>query len=314
MPSFQARLTAAILRTTGIVIRQYGGGPRFPKVLAAARAAPAAQPSAKARRRLGIRQSEFAGRTVWHFAPRDRAPSGHLLFYHGGGYVFAATVLHMRLYAALARQGIAVTAPMYPLAPEAGVEETTGFALDHYRRFTADHDGPFVIGGDSAGGGLAAATAMTARDAGLRLPDGMLLLCPWLDAAASHPDQPAIEPRDAILRIRGIRDAGLSYARGRAIDDPMVSPIHGDWSGLPPVLAFAGGDDILVTDARRLKAQQPSVEYHELAGMIHDWPIFGFPESRAAQAQMAAFIAAPGVHQAPGTLTTRPTPASGALA
>ena len=55
------------------------------------------------------------------------------------------------------------------------------------------------------------------------------------------------------------------------------------------MLMFGGGDDLLVTDARALKALLPQTQYHEVAGMIHDWPIFSFRESRAAQSQMAAF-------------------------
>jgi acetyl esterase/lipase len=53
---------------------------------------------------------------------------------------------------------------------------------------------------------------------------------------------------------------------------------------------LAGGDDILVTDARALQVKLPNIVYEEAAGMIHDWPIFTFPESRSAQARMAAFI------------------------
>lgn len=293
MPSLSARIVGALLRSTGWVSRRYAGGPHMHKVIAAARAVPDAQPTARMRKQLDVRQEVLDGRTVWTIAPRDRAPSAHLLFFHGGGYVFSAVPPHFALYARLAeRHGIAVTAPMYPLAPEHGVDEATGFALAAYRRFIEVHDGPFVLGGDSAGGGLASATAMAARDAGLRLPAGLLLICPWLDTSGTHPDQPAIEKRDSILKLRGIRDAGKLYAKDAPDTDPRVSPIHGDWSGLPPVLMFGGQDDILVTDARALKAKLPDAAYQEGAGLMHDWPLFFFPESRAAQERMAAFIVA----------------------
>ncbi|MEQ1509877.1 MAG: alpha/beta hydrolase fold domain-containing protein, partial [Sphingopyxis sp.] len=185
-----------------------------------------------------------------------------------------------------------VTAPLYPLAPEAGVEETTGWALAYYRHYIASHDGPFAMGGDSAGGGLTAATAMLVRDAGLRSASGLLLICPWLDASGTHPGQPAIEPRDCILRIQGVRDAGLLYARDVPIDDARVSPIHGDWSGLPPMMLFGGGDDILVTDARALKLRLPEVDYDEQAGLMHVWPIFFFSEAQAARKRIGQWIAA----------------------
>jgi monoterpene epsilon-lactone hydrolase len=161
---------------------------------------------------------------------------------------------------------------------------------DYYKAFVAAQgDAPFIMGGDSAGGGLSAATVMAARDAGLPLPAKLLLICPWLDVTPNHADQPRIEKRDAILTIRGIREAGELYAGAAGVKDPRVSPIYGDWSGLPPILNFGGGDDILVVDARALKAKLPSVDYHEADRMIHDWPIFSFPESRKAQAQMAAW-------------------------
>jgi acetyl esterase/lipase len=185
--------------------------------------------------------------------------------------------------------GWRVIAPCYKLSPFAEVGEVTGFALDLWRDLLARSEGPIFMGGDSAGGGLAAATAMLARDAGLALPAKLILICPWVDTEASHPDQVVIEPRDAILTLRGVRQAGALYAGEAGSRDPRVSPIHGSWEGLPPILMFGGGDDVLVTDARAVKAKQPSADYHELPGMIHDWPIFTFPESRAAQARMAQF-------------------------
>ena len=260
-------------------------------VIAAVRAAPLALPTRRMRRTLDISETQVAGRSVWTIAPKSRAPAAHLLFFHGGGYVFSAVGPHWNFWARLAlRHGIAVTAPMYPLAPEHGAIETTEWALGAYRNFLDRHDGPFVAGGDSAGAGLAAATVMAARDAGLRLPAGMLLICPWLDISGSHPDQPAIERRDSILGLQGIRDAGSLYARGLPPDDPRVSPIHGNWADLPPIKMFGGGDDILVTDARALQAMQPSVDYQETAGLMHDWPLFFFPESRAAQADIGRFV------------------------
>jgi acetyl esterase/lipase len=149
----------------------------------------------------------------------------------------------------------------------------------------------FVMGGDSAGGGLTAALAHMARDTGQALPASLLLICPWLNLDPAHPDQLKTEPRDGILTISGISAGGMLYAGDLPRDDPRCSPIFGNWDGLPPILAFAGGDDILVTDSRALKAKLPSVELIEHAGMLHDWPIFSFRESRKAQAKMANFVA-----------------------
>lgn len=291
-PSFAARLTAAILRMTGFARRRFAGGDGFPRILAMARKLKPGKPSRRAHKRLAISTSLFQGQTVWHIAPKDRAPAAHMLFFHGGGYVFTAMPPHFQTWVNLAeRHGIAVTAPLYPLAPEADAATATAFALACYRDFAAQHGGAFVMAGDSAGGGLAAATAQAARDEGLPTAAGLILICPWLDVSVSHPEQPVIEKRDCILMIRGARDAGLLYGADLGISDPRVSPINGAWNDLPPILCFAGTDDILLTDARALKAKLPATEYVEGRGLMHDWPIFFFRESREAQARMAQFAA-----------------------
>ena len=143
---------------------------------------------------------------MWRIGPKGREASAHILYFHGGGYVYPAVDVHWKFFAHLAtKHGVAITAPLYPLAPEASATETLEFAMEVYRVYAPDHGGPFVLAGDSAGGGLAAAVVQQARDEGLRLPEGIVLICPWLDIAVSQPEQRAIEPRDSILTVA--RDA-----------------------------------------------------------------------------------------------------------
>jgi epsilon-lactone hydrolase len=290
MPSLTARFIGFVLRTSGVFKKRYATVAGLEAGISASRAEKPQLPTDKMRATLSVSERQVAGRSVWEIAPKTGKPSAHILYFHGGGYVYPAVNVHWGFFAHLAeKHGLAITAPLYPLAPEADAEEATAFALATYRDFLDRHDGPFVLGGDSAGGGLAAATVMAARDAGLRLPSGLALVCPWLDGTASHPDQPAIEPRDSILGIPGIREAAKRYARDLPITDPKISPINGNWDGLPPILSFGGGDDILVTDARALKVKLPATDYDERAGLMHDWPLFFLPESRVAQAKIAAF-------------------------
>jgi epsilon-lactone hydrolase len=290
MPSFSARVTSFILRKTGLIKRQFAGGLDFGKYQAKALAAPS-EPAAKLRNQIAVTQTEFQGRPVWELSPRLKEPTATILYWHGGGYVYPPAAAHWAFLGTMAlKYGWRVVAPLYPLAPNHDVGVVTDFALALYKDFLLRQQGAsFVMAGDSAGAGLTSVVAMAARGAGLALPQKLILISPWLDAHPSHVDQAAIEPRDAILTLRGIREAGAMYAAEAGVRDPRVSPIFGDWAGLPPILAFGGGDDILVTDARALKAKLPEIDYLELDGMIHDWPIFTFPESRAAQAQMANF-------------------------
>jgi epsilon-lactone hydrolase len=278
------------LRSSGILRRRFAGGDKAPAIIAKAQASRDEVPRSK---HLDIAHTEFQGRKVWTIKPRGRAPAAHLLYWHGGGYVFPITSEHWAFLCQMALEhGWSITAPLYPLAPTALASDITGWALAYYRHHMADppKGAPVIMGGDSAGGGLTASTALLARDAGLKQTDALLLICPWLEVKPEHPDQSIIEPRDGILTINGIRDCGLMFAGELPLDDPRVSPLHGVWQGLPPILAFGGGDDILVTDARALKAKLPSMKYEEVAKMPHVFPIFRFPESRKAQAQMAEFM------------------------
>lgn len=289
MASLLARVIATVLRTTGTLRKRFSDSPGFLDRIAASRINPQL-PTAKMKAQLRVSETHLDGRPVWTIAPKDRAPVAHMLYFHGGGYVYPAVDVHWNFMAHMAQvHGVAVTAPLYPLAPEASAEDATAFGLAAYEAFIASHDGPFIMGGDSAGGGLTAVVAMAARDKGLRPASGLLLVCPWLDGSGNHPDQIAIEKRDCVLTLGGIRGAAKLYAGDLPIDDVRISPIHGDWQGLPPILCYGGGDDILVTDARALKAKLPDIRYIETAGLMHVWPIFFLRESREAQAEMADF-------------------------
>ena len=291
MPSFAASLAGFVLRTTGYYRRMFTGGPQFQKNISKVRAAPLPAPPGKAG--LEIMHSEFQGRPVWRIRPADRTPTAHVLFWHGGGYVYPATTIHWKFLSHMAlAYGWSIRATLYPLVPENTAEHITAWAMDYYATYRAEIGAaPFVMGGDSAGGGLTAALAQMARNSAQPLPAGLLLICPWLNLDPAHPDQLKTEPRDGILTISGIAEGGTLYAGRLPIAEPRCSPIHGNWDGLPPILAFAGGDDILVTDSRALKSKLPSADVTELSGMMHDWPIFSFSESRKAQARMAEFVA-----------------------
>ncbi len=289
MASFLARTVCAVLRMTGTYRKRFSGDPALAHYIEATRTSPDL-PTASMKAKLRVEQQQVNGRSVWTLSPKDGQPTAHLLFFHGGGYVYPAVDAHWKFYAYLAsKYGLSITAPLYPLAPESDALETTAWAMGAYRHFLNGHDGKFIMGGDSAGAGLASVVAQQARDEGLRQADGLLLICPWLDATGSHPDQAKIEPRDCILTLNGLHAAAELYAGDLPLTDPRLSPIHGDWSGLPPILAFGGGDDILVVDARALARKVPSSEYVEEAGLMHDWPIFFLSESRKAQARIAEF-------------------------
>ena len=290
MPSFSSRLVTFVLRTTRIYKKRFSGGDYLSTNLQKLRAE-VSEPAAKWRTKLDIRREVFEGRAVWHIGPKAGASTIRVLYFHGGGYVYQAASVHWDTLCHMAlNHGTSFIAPLYPLAPETKIDAISTFALSLYRDLLTRHDpADIVIAGDSAGGGLTVTTVMLAREAGLPLPVRTILICPWLDTDASDPEQLEIDKRDPILSVAGLRSIGDVLTPDAPFDQALMDPIRNDFSEYPATLMFGGGDDILVTNARALKAKQPAIDYREAASMMHVWPIFSFPESRAAQSQMAAF-------------------------
>ena len=291
MPSLSSRIVAFILRKTRVFKKRFSGGDYLAKNLHKLRAE-VSEPSAKWRTKLDIRRETFEGRAVWHIGPKDGAAKTRVLYFHGGGYVYQAASVHWDMLCHMAfKHGTSFVAPLYPLAPETKIDAISTFALSLYRDLLTRHDpGDIVIAGDSAGGGLTVTTVMQAQAAGLPLPARTILICPWLDSRALDPEQLEIDKRDPILSVAGLRSIGDILAPDGPFDQALMDPIRNDFSHYPPTIMFGGGDDILVTNARALKAKRPAIDYEEAASMMHVWPIFSFPESRAAQSRMAAFV------------------------
>jgi acetyl esterase/lipase len=186
----------------------------------------------------------------------SRSGARVLLFLHGGGYCVGSSRTHRALAAHIARAAGAVAyVPDYRLAPEHPHPAALEDALAAYRWLLAQGSKPaqLVIGGDSAGGGLAIATAVAIRDAGLPLPAALVLISPWTDLTLSGDS----------ARTHARRDPMLSYAIGalwsrlylgeHLANHPLCSPLFARLAGLPPVLIQVGSEEILLSDSARLE-------------------------------------------------------------
>lgn len=251
-------------------------------------------PSTRLRKTLRVSEQDIDGHRVYTLAPaQDMAGSKHVLYLHGGAFVRSITGYHWRFLQYLVEtSGCTVTVPLYPLAPEHRGLEALGFALKVYDRVvqTAAPEA-IVVMGDSAGGNLALTTALALRDRHQPLPHRLILIAPVADVSLIHPAIAAIEPFDPMLATPGLQEAGRLYAGDIALDDPYISPLHAELSGLPPMTIYAGTHDILYPDIVALadKAQRQGVEVELIVGprMIHVWPILPFAEGRAARNDIA---------------------------
>ena len=225
------------------------------------------------------------GMPVYRLTPEGAAPEHAVFYCHGGSYCFEISPLHWRWLRQLALEArTAVHVPIYPLAPRSTAATTVPATADVLRKVAAEHGADQVtVMGDSAGGGLALAAAQHARELPLRR---IVLLSPWLDAATDDPRQLEIEPRDRMLWVEVLQEAGRMWAGDLDVHDPLPSPLHGDLVGLAPIDVFVGTHDLLWVDAVRLAAH-PGVTLHEGAKMQHVWPLLpGLPEGARTRQEL----------------------------
>lgn len=221
-----------------------------------------------------------------------------VLYLHGGGYFFGSPQTHRPLTLGMARAARApVWALDYRLAPEHRYPAALEDAVAAYRWLVRSHpDRRIVLAGDSAGGGLAVATAVTVRDLGLPGPAALICFSPWTDLAATGASLVTNARSCAMFTPESIREAASIYLGGADPLSPGASPLYADLAGLPPTLIFASTDEILLDDSLRLvekaKARGVMVEIDLLGGVPHVWPLFSriLPEGRDSLAKVADFI------------------------
>lgn len=236
------------------------------------------------------------------------------LYIHGGGFVIGSPRSHRTLTTRFsAMTGGAVLAIDYRLMPEhrrmAGVEDCrTAY------RWMLDNgpDGPqaaqaVFVAGESAGGNLALALIAWVRDQGLRAPDAAVALSPATDGTLASPSLRANRRSDAMLgplygplaRLPQWVLLWMAWIANRINPrNPVISPVYGDLSNLPPVLVHASEAEMLLDDGRRYvnraRAAGSPATLQTWGHVVHAWQIFNpeLPEAVAALEEIGKFLAA----------------------
>jgi epsilon-lactone hydrolase len=255
---------------------------------------------------------EVVGEAACHWVMAPRAdPLRRIVYLHGGGYLLGGFHSHRSLAGWLSdRAAAAILFVEYRLAPEyrfpAAVNDTFAaylHALDAGPGVPSAPRSVFVAG-DSAGGGLAMACVQKARESGVRLPDGGVILCGMLDL-----DEETSRFLQLTQRSRdGVR---LYVDRLKDLKDPLASPMYADLARFPPLLIQTGTDDYCADEnerfARKAEAAGVDTVFESWPEMIHVWQRFApkLPEAnqaldrigewiRATEARSAANVAAIG--------------------
>jgi acetyl esterase/lipase len=226
----------------------------------------------------------------WLLSPGVRADAA-VLYLHGGGYVIGSRRSHRHLAAAIARAAaVPALLPEYRLAPEEPFPAALEDAVAAYEWLLARAIAPerVVVAGDSAGGGLTVATLLALRDRGLPRPAGGVCISPWVDLTCSGASYVSRAAADPIVERASVTMMAQAYAGAGDLKAPLVSPLHADLRGLPPLLVQVGSDEVLLDDARglaeRARAAGVATRLEEWPTMIHVWHWFQGMLDEAEQA------------------------------
>ena len=209
--------------------------------------------SALHKREVLIRDHDFERFQGAWVMPKDERRSGVVLYLHGGGYTCGSLDYAKGFAATLASEcGVRVFCAAYRLAPEnpypAAVEDALT-AFDYLlKKGYASHQ--ILLCGESAGGGLIYALSLKLKQLGRELPCGLIGISPWVDLTGSGASYETNRDNDPSLTQELLDFYAKCYTQDPT--DPLCSPVRGDLTGLPPSLLFAGGDEILLDDARTL--------------------------------------------------------------
>lgn len=233
-------------------------------------------------------------RGAW-MIPADTCRQGVILYLHGGGYTCGGLDYAKGFGSMLAaKTGTMVFCAAYRLAPEYPFPAALEDAETAYRYLLAKGYGPhhITLCGESAGGGLCFSLCMRLRELGLPQPAGILAISPWTDLTASGPSYETNKQADPSMSIQLLNFFADCYTKNR--NDPLASPLFGQLDGLPPVLVFVGGDEIMLSDSQLLHEKllaAGGVSHLVVApARWHGYVLYGLEEDAAVFSQINDFL------------------------
>ena len=245
----------------------------------------------------GTRQRRDALDAVPVLWVNEDLPGPLILYFHGGAYVMGSADTHRAMVAWLSRAARSPACLVdYRLAPDHPFPAALEDALTAYRAVMA-HPGGVVLGGDSAGGGLALTLLGEIRRQELRQPLGTFALSPLTDMTFSGDSVTRNAESDVVLPVSRTHETALLYVP-QDVDrrDPQVSPLWAEFTGAGPVWLSAGDTEVLLDDTRRMavRLRDQGVTVHEdiARDLPHVWPIFHniLPEARITLRRIGRWI------------------------
>jgi acetyl esterase/lipase len=190
-------------------------------------------------------------------------PRHVVLYFHGGVYVLGDAFQAAGLASEIGRRTRAkVISVDYRLAPEHPYPAAVDDALAAYEALLDSGTAPsdIAFAGESAGGGLAVATLVNARDRGLPLPAAAYVMSPYADLTLAGATMETKGAADPLLSRENLQARIPDYTSGQDAAIGLISPVFADLSGLPPLIIQAGSHEVLLDDAVRLARQAATAD------------------------------------------------------
>lgn len=230
----------------------------------------------------------------------SESPEGRaILYFHGGGYAIGSSRAHRAIVAKFVKgSGTGALVFDYRLAPEHPYPAALDDSVAVYRGLLSEGFSPSRIAfiGDSAGGGLCLAALLALKDQGFPLPAAAVALSPWTDLKNTGESWVTKADVDTLC-WQGSQTVFSKYYTGDNDPGlPWISPLYGDLRGLPPLLIYVGGDELLLSDstrfARKAKDAGVDVTLRIGEGLFHCYPVCSplFPEARQAMDDICSFV------------------------
>ena len=219
-----------------------------------------------------------------------------ILYLHGGAYV-SGDIQYARGFAGVlaAESNRRVLSIAYRLAPENPFPAAVDDVLIAYQ-YLLDNGysaGNISLVGESAGGGLIYCLCLRLKQNNMPLPAVLVGISPWVDLTFSGESFQRNRKKDMTLSEDVLKNYAQAYAPGQE-KNPLVSPIFGNLSDFPPSLLFAGGDELLLDDAKmladRLSKSGSRCELVIEEGLWHAYVLFGIPEAKKARLRIVDFL------------------------
>ncbi|MCB0405779.1 MAG: alpha/beta hydrolase [Bdellovibrionales bacterium] len=227
-----------------------------------------------------------------------KSQPGCLLYLHGGGYFMGSVATHRGFGLKLAfRSQRPVYMIEYRLAPEHPYPAALDDAVVSYEALCKLHPPrSVIIGGDSAGGGLALALLLKLKETGGPFPAATFCLSPWTDLSCGEESHRFNAKHDFMFQPEHFVQWAPLYVGKNSPTNPFISPLFGELSGFPPLLLQVGACEMLLDDSRsfakRAREAGVQVDLEVWDGMQHVWQIAlpHLPESKKAVHKIIAFV------------------------